>query len=159
MATALNSIDTRIPRAGVSCTRSSFLIGRYFFPDKGAHGFHGALSIVSAYECVRSKSVGGLEIWDFRVDEFLCVTCAFNSFVTFRDIYTYFLVHRSWSLISFSDSKSIYISFYSIADIFQWALRIFIRAFFKEPFIYRKYWDRDSFTIRELSTLLNDRFM
>lgn len=59
MATTLNSIDTRIPRARVSCTRSTSLIGRYFFPDKGAHAFHRALSIVSTRIL---GGVGGLEI-------------------------------------------------------------------------------------------------
>lgn len=71
MATTLNSIDTRIPRARVSCTRSTSLIGRYFFPDKGAHAFHRALSIVSTRVSAYTRGCGWSR--DFRVDEFLRV--------------------------------------------------------------------------------------
>lgn len=44
-----------------------------FFPDKGAHAFHEALSIVSA--CVSACVEGCGWSPDFRVDGFLRVTC------------------------------------------------------------------------------------
>lgn len=90
MATTVNSIDTRIPRAGVNVAHVPRpWLGVIFFPDKGAHAFHRALSIVSTrVSAYTLGGVGGLEILGW-MDFFV------SPIASFVALYLSWLVDRS----------------------------------------------------------------